>query len=53
MIKMPNIDLLLKSLESIELLDIIEELEKYQLTLDIITKQLELWLLNLNDIIIY
>ena len=49
---MPNIDLLSKSPESIESPDIIEELEKSQLTSSITTRLLELWLLDLNKIII-
>ena len=52
MTRMPNIDLLSRSPESIESLDIIEELEKSQLTSSITTRLLELWLLNPNKIII-
>lgn len=52
MTRMLNIDLLLKSPESIESPDIIEELEKSQLTSSITTRLLELWLLNPNKIII-
>lgn len=45
MIRMLNIDLPLKNQESIELLDIIEELEKLHLTSNTIIRQLVLKLL--------
>lgn len=48
MIRMPNTDLPLRSLEFIELPDTIEELEKSQLTSDTTIKLLVLWLLRLN-----